>query len=271
MSGTVGTGAGNTRIRSRAWVFTLNNPEKYDFTVGTVQEGLDTFGAERYLFQLEEGEEGTPHFQGVVYFKNPLELKSLKPILGRKVHWERCNHWPKAVEYCQKQASRVDGPWAKGVTLKKDVKLIEVPFDWQQKVIDECQTEPDDRKINWIWCESGGTGKTQLAKLLVVKYGAILVGGKASDAKFAILRALKSGKEIKVVVFLFPRSSEEFVSYDAIESIKDGIFFSSKYESEAAVFNSPHIFVFCNFRPDYKKLSSDRWEVIKLPKIQGDQ
>lgn len=264
--GTVGTGPGNTRSRSRAWCFTINNPTKWGYeNHGTVAHDLELLECTRYVFQLEEGENETPHYQGVIYFKNPMSLSSLKDVF-KKAHWERCMNWRKSIVYCSKEEGRIEGPWTKDCILPKKLKLITELRPWQNEIVSECESDPDDRTINWIWSEAGGEGKTALAKLLVVKYGAILVGGKSSDAKYAISEALKRGKEINIVIFLFPRSAEEYVSYDAIESIKDGIFFSSKYESASSVFNPPHVFIFCNFRPDYKKLSADRWKVRKLPK-----
>lgn len=57
---------------------------------------------------------------------------------------------------------------------------------------------------------------------------------------------------------------ENYVSYEAIESVKDGIFFSGKYESGMTIFNQPHIICFANFAPDIGKMSSDRWKIFEL-------
>ena len=51
------------------------------------------------------------------------------------------------------------------------------------------------------------------------------------------------------------------MSYDAIESIKSGIIFNSKYETGQKMINPPHIIVFSNFLPDVSKLSEDRWNI----------
>uniref|UniRef100_UPI004049B2EE hypothetical protein n=7 Tax=Pseudomonadati TaxID=3379134 RepID=UPI004049B2EE len=64
--------------------------------------------------------------------------------------------------------------------------------------------------------------------------------------------------------FDIPRSQLDYLSYTGIEEVKNGCFFSSKYESEMVLYNSPHIIVFANEEPTYHKLSSDRWNVVDL-------
>ena len=49
-----------------------------------------------------------------------------------------------------------------------------------------------------------------------------------------------------------------------MEAIKNGCFFSGKYESGMVRFNSPHILVFANEPPERTKLSQDRWCVFAL-------
>ena len=62
----------------------------------------------------------------------------------------------------------------------------------------------------------------------------------------------------------FTRDVEEYVSYQAIEAIKNGIFYNTKYESKMITYNSPHVIIFANFFPDITKLSSDRWVIREL-------
>jgi hypothetical protein len=47
----------------------------------------------------------------------------------------------------------------------------------------------------------------------------------------------------------------------ALEPVKNGLFFSSKYGSEMAVFNPPHVICFANFKPKEVAMSADRWKV----------
>ncbi len=56
--------------------------------------------------------------------------------------------------------------------------------------------------------------------------------------------------------------------YSLIENFKNGIMFSSKYESGTRIFTPPHVIVFANFIPDIldrgNKLSADRWQTHEL-------
>lgn len=78
------------------------------------------------------------------------------------------------------------------------------------------------RKILWVWEPVGNTGKSWLAKWLVVNKGACyLQMGKKTD----IAHAYK-GEE--VVAFDLTRSDKDFLNYDVLESLKNGVFFSPK-------------------------------------------
>ena len=71
--------------RKRGWVFTLNNYTEAEITkLGDTGRNPRT---QWLIFGQEVGENGTPHLQGFVYFKNAVRLSSLKTILPR-AHWE---------------------------------------------------------------------------------------------------------------------------------------------------------------------------------------
>jgi len=264
---TVGTDeerAGNTktaRCRSRCWFLTYNNPTDEHSFIQT----LEFAGVEKFCFQLEKGTEGTLHFQGIIYFENARDFTSVKQI-SPKIHWEICKSIRKAIKYCCKIDTRVKGPWTKGIDLPKELKLISVFKPWQQDIISLVLTEPDTRSIHWIVDYIGNEGKTSLAKYLCVMHNALYVSGKSTDVKYAVGKWLESGKELKIVIWDVPRTSLDYVSYEAIESVKNGIFFSSKYESRMELFNPPHIICFANKLPNLVALSQDRWKITELNK-----
>lgn len=93
--------------RARSWCFTLNNPDE------PYPEFDDTWM--KYLvYQLEEGEEGTPHLQGYVQCSNARKLHLMKEWLPT-AHFEIARGSPaQNVAYCTKLASRQGGPWVYG-------------------------------------------------------------------------------------------------------------------------------------------------------------
>lgn len=88
--------------RARGWCFTINNPTGWD------DVDIQTCSSDaQYLVRgREEGEEGTPHYQGFIYFKNKKSLRQVKEYLPR-AHLERQRGtFDEAIDYCQK-----DGDW----------------------------------------------------------------------------------------------------------------------------------------------------------------
>lgn len=83
--------------KARNWCFTLNNYTEDDI------KHLQT--VEQYVFQEETGENGTPHLQGLIMFKNARALTAMKKINGR-CHWEICRNKIASIQYCTKDSSR---------------------------------------------------------------------------------------------------------------------------------------------------------------------
>ena len=72
----------------------------------------------------------------------------------------------------------------------------------------------------------------------------------------------------KIVVIDLPRNNGNKVSYDAIESIKNGLICNTKFETGSKGFAPPHIVVFANALPEIEKLSADRWNIVCIdPKV----
>lgn len=93
--------------QSCTWCFTLNNP--------TAPLALSDFPHAQYLiYQKEEGENGTIHFQGYLETSRRVRLSQLKRANAR-VHWEvRRGTQAQAIDYARKDDTRVDGPWEHG-------------------------------------------------------------------------------------------------------------------------------------------------------------
>lgn len=303
-NGPDGSNTGSNK-KSRDWCFTLNNAEdEWEFPA----DPSTTY----YIYQREIGENGTPHVQGFVQFKNPRAMGGLKKLIPR-AHWEsRRGTAQEASDYCEKNDSRQEGcaPIKWGIIKKGDragkrndlnafkesaqrgvkrkemleehsevlakypqfakeymelyggnqietmVDVILRPWQRQGKLI--LDGPIDERAIFWFYDQNGGKGKSFFAKWLMQTYDTFYCrGGKGNDILYAY-----SGQ--RVVIFDYTRETEQYVGYGVMEALKDGVYFSSKYQSAMKTWKQPHVFVFANFELDRTKLSSDRINVIKF-------
>lgn len=257
------TTLGNTKpeSRGRKWCFTLNNwtEEEYNSILSTckVKQWI-------YIIGKETGTNDTPHLQGYIECKNAVFFKALKKQLLRS-HIEKAKGTQKQnFDYCSK-----DNDFVSNMSFKK-AKPLKDPLEgkelhgFQQEILDIIKEEPDDRTVYWYWDAQGCKGKTTLAKHICMNYNAIYVQGDCKSIKYGVMDMIEKRGEIDIVIMGLPRSYEQYVSYDAIESIKDGLFYSSKYESGMCIFNPPHYIILANFKPDETKLSADRWDVREI-------
>jgi len=192
---------GNTKERSfsrkyRRWFFTLNNYSEEDINM------LRDSGFDKYVFQCEVGtEKGTPHLQGYFEVKNPRCMSGLKNDLGKKIHLEVCRNKAASVAYCQKINTSTGRVFRKG--FPEPVKTIQNLYPWQEEVVKLCDTVPDDRTIHWYYDDEGKTGKTALAKFLVLRKDALYVTGKCSDVKYGVTQWLEDHDEIKIIIWYY--------------------------------------------------------------------
>ncbi len=250
-------------ISSIGWFLTWNN---YKDTSIDVLMALNPI---QYMIQEEKGNSGTPHLQGVLIFKKKVK-KSWLCDECPSVDWSTARNIAACINYCSKVKSRNGRMWSKGL---KPAKLkVHDPLEgknlylYQERVIKLCQQQckQDCRTIYWLWAESGNIGKSALCKHLALKYDAICIGGTWKDAYYAITQLLEKNITPKIILFDLCRDMGNKISYTAIEGIKNGMFFSPKYESVMAIYNIPHIFIFANKEPEEWRLSKDRWKIIHL-------
>lgn len=238
------------------WFFTYNNPPS-DFVdlLRIVPQ------VKRFVVQKERGEQsGIPHLQGYIEFKSKVRPCSVIDWTSA-IHWENARNPEDAIKYCQKEHTRIGGPWFKDI---KPIRKVQEHFTfkkWQIDLLKMLDDKPHPRHIYWFYDPVGGTGKTEIAKWLAINKGAIVLGGKGSDMKDAISRC---DNYPEIIIIDVPRSSHDFISYQGIEEVKNGIFFSGKYESKMVMGPIPHLIVLSNQLPDTDKLSADRWQIIYI-------
>jgi len=151
--------------------------------------------------------------------------------------------------------------YARQVFDAKKPKPVEnfAPRPWQSALLDRLTAPADDRTIFWVCDPAGAAGKTTFSNYLVRNHGATILAGKAADMFYAYDME-------PIIIIDIPRAdNQEYLNYGAIEKLKDGVFFSGKYNSALKVRDAnAHVVVFSNHPPDLSKWTSDRLVQIDL-------
>jgi len=211
------------------------------------------------------------HYQGYIEFNTKKRMKQVKDYLASSfIHVEICKgNRDDNVEYCGKDGDIVidytKNP--KHIYSEQELDLItpDKLYNWQKFIVEILHTKPDPRAIYWIYDKLGNKGKSSLTSYLNYHYDVGCLGsGKMADIACCVCGKDGLKKKNKTYIFDLPRSSEGKISYNAIESVKNGMMFAPKYESGHCMFPKPHVFVFANFIPDIDMLSKDRWHIYDL-------
>ncbi len=97
------------------WLGTENNPKEDSLLSRLEKEPLLPVGVTYLAFQLEEGENGTPHYQVYIELERGQHISWLKGNISETAHWEaRRGTGAEASLYCTKDDTRVRGPWVIG-------------------------------------------------------------------------------------------------------------------------------------------------------------
>lgn len=263
----VGHRPNSCNTRTRNWSLTWNNYTEEDMTQLTQWCIDNTY---KYTLGKEIGDEKkTPHIQGCIEFKNPRSFKALHKKFP-KIHWSMTTNKIGASAYCKKQGQYVTNTEIKtrddiynDYMNEKYKDIIWHPF--QMEIVNLIETKPDERTIHWYWERKGNIGKSMLCKYIDWKYKAIITGGKQTDIFNCIKNWLETHEGFPSIIIIdIPRTNEQYVSYGAIEKIKDGLFYSGKYEGGRIRLLPCHLIVFANFEPNTSTMSIDRWHVINI-------
>jgi len=265
---------GNTNILSlptkkkqdaacRMWHVTLKHSSSSSNSVVSPQSLRDWIKehCETAVWQLEKGETtGYEHWNISLKLKEKKRLTFFRHHFASDAHIEVPRNIDAVTDYCCKTETRIAGPyrWPEQVESVQDPLLGLPYYPWQQELIDIVDSPPNRRDVHWIHENIGNRGKTSFAIHLILTRNAIMLGGKKAD----IMHAMNN--KYKIVVINASRTTENFISYDSIETLKDGACFSGKYESQMKLWNPPHVLVFANFAPDLTKMSADRWKIHEI-------
>lgn len=246
----------------KKWFFTYNNYVLEEIEV--IERRLKEICV-KYVFQREVGEAGTHHLQGSIWLKTPMRPTQFN--LAKQIHWEKMRNEEASAEYCQKSPTSVEGASPHIFGFPKPLKIISELKPWQDDIITEIGTEPDGRRLLWIYEDIGKVGKSSLCKYMYVKHNVIPIqGGKLADIMNIVFN-LNMDTTTAIAIDI-PRKHRNKVSYSSIECILNGMITNTKYETGVKVFNPPHVVVFSNYPPevDEDHISADRWDIREIVK-----
>ncbi len=254
--------------QAKRWCFTLNNYEVEQCDQLVINFEMKSYN---YVFEEEVGDQGTPHLQGYVECPSRTRPSAFGlPFRWSLANWRvakgsRMDNW----NYCTKEGTGIRTNMRDLIGAENPFKKITFDelFLGQRYLCDQYR-EPENalfgRQVHVYVDVCGGWGKTITTKYMIDQMNAIVVAGKTADAAYAIAKRIENEEPIPIVVFDIPRGGKRVINWHAVEKIKDGCLFATKYESGMLRFNSPHVVVFTNEWPDLTRLSADRWVVRDL-------
>ena len=151
----------------------------------------------------------------------------------------------------------------------RDVGNVELK-PWQESLLEYVQ-QPCDREIFWIIGKEGNEGKNWFQKYVKSWLGArrVVTGIDIKANNASIFQALRKCPIVTADIFLFNigKSMKKFdqINYDALEKMKDGEAFASKYDSQQLKIRVLNVvMVFSNSPPDVKELAKVRFRVFNI-------
>lgn len=259
------------KFQAKNWVMTWHNYP--DNVFEQIEQHLVPLCV-KYVFGKELGKSGkTPHIQGAFVLKKKIRQDTIWNMFGIEFYLDKMAGKWNDQKYCAKEAGGIL------TNVKFALPTVLMTYDQlrqEQKDIADLFVEDENplfgRKVHWFWESQGCWGKSILCKYLLDHMGAMVVEGANNDILCGVSKYIEEhGTAPRMIVFDIPRVNEGGCSYQAIEKLKNGYFFSGKYESGMCRFNSPHILCFSNGPPIRENLSKDRWEITKLVKCKCDR
>ena len=194
---------------------------------------------------------GTPKHQG----KSSIYISAMQAIKGG------CNQGY-IMEYHQEVWLKYHNAVQKSIAFYKECiveeKVEESLTPWQEQVWYTMQEDirtKNTRDILWVWDPLGCTGKSWFAGWLMDNQdAAYFTNARTCDIAYA-------WKRQEICVFDLCRTTEGRVNYAAIEQLKNGKAFSSKYHSGVKRRKHVCVLVLANWEPHYPAMSEDRWKV----------
>ena len=143
---------------------------------------------------------------------------------------------------------------------------IDDAWKWQKearRILEEWSEDEEDRKIMVIYYPIGDNDKSEFCKKfqdLNPEENAYIKKSKCDNMSFL----LKEYDNLKFCLTDYTRDDEKYGSPKFLESLKDGIVQSNKYQSTSIRFPNVQVAVCTNKEMDWSTLTHDRWAVYEI-------
>ena len=166
----------------------------------------------------------------------------------------------------------VDGPYDRddqeSIFIPEQYQIDPAKFYPYQKKIYDSREIQDNYFINYLYCPNGNIGKTTIACHMDCKKMAYVIpplnNGYKMTQFFCSFLSNRKDRDPKLVFVDIPRSmNQNKVSgfYTAIESIKKGLVFDTRYGGKKWHYKPPQVWVFSHKKPNLRALSRQRWKI----------
>lgn len=219
-----------------------------------IKKMIEDYDIHKWIVAKEKGKGGYEHWQ--IRIQTSASFEQLKARMPQ-AHIEKASDtW----EYERKEGNY----WTSQDTT--DIRSCRFgKTNCHQKYILERTRSGGNRTITCVYDTKGSLGKSWLCRHLYERGKAYYVPPTIDSPK-AIIQFVASGyRGEEIIVIDIPRSWRwtEAV-YTAIESIKDGLVYDTRYNARMRDIWGVKVLVMCNTKPQLDKLSTDRWDIIEV-------
>jgi hypothetical protein len=249
-------------------------------TFETHEEVIETLKgvAKKYVFQLEQGDNGYRHYQGrlsLIKKRRKAEKHLLLKLFKDKPPnylepTTNAEHLLGESFYVIKDDTRLEGPWRDTdpeppiITKQLEGFMGKELYPYQKQLYHMTQ-EFDERKIDLLYDRNGNIGKSLFAEYCEYK------GVAEEIPPFRMMDDIFQWvctRPIKPCYIIdMPRGMKKDKLadlYSGIEVVKNGVAYDKRYHAKKIRFNRPRIFVFTNMLPCFDLMSKDRWNVWEI-------
>lgn len=224
-----------------------------------ILHSLESVDSKKWTIGIEQGKRGYQHYQIRYEASGDKDeawnrVKSFIPT----AHIELANDSERAWKY-----ERKDGHyWCSWDTIEVRAQRYGQLRPFQKAVLKALRNQNDREILVW-YDQEGKMGKSWLTGHLWENGQACVVPATINEPKAIIQYVASTYDKEPIVIIDIPRAGKwNNALYEAIEVIKDGLVYDTRYSGRMKNIKGIKILVMTNSYPKVDKLSKDRWKVI---------